>query len=64
MGRSAHQEQRIVYLKNKQIYDIIRWGAFLPTGTMQEEGCRQSKREQERRIVNVRDWHMQHYISI
>lgn len=36
MGRPAHQEQRIVYLKNKQIYDIIRWGAFLPTGTIQE----------------------------
>ena len=37
MGRSAHQKQRIVYLKNKQIYDIIRWGTFLPTGTIQKE---------------------------
>ena len=35
MGRSAHQEQRIVYLKNKQIYDIIRWGTFLPIGAIQ-----------------------------
>ena len=28
MCRPAHQEQRIVYLKNKQIYDIIRWGSI------------------------------------
>ena len=29
-------------MKNKQIYDIIRWGTFLPIGTMQEEAREKS----------------------
>jgi len=37
MGRSESRQQEDGDLTNLQIYDTIRWGTFLPIGTIQEE---------------------------
>lgn len=54
MGRPESRQQEGVYLKNKQIYDIIRWGIFFPIGIIQEGA----------RVKNSKHagWHMRHNI--